>query len=214
MSPDVDRTLISKYLTGELDDAASATVEEHVATSEAWATALREEAQMEMAMFEVVDAIPEIPAKQTGWLERVMQWFRQPAGLTTLMAVAAALLLVVRMGPSDAPAYQMEVNSGEVEVRSADRHREGPAVYSNGSALDLSLVPEQEWTGTPDVTVLLDGEPLDGVEISSSAGGVVRVYGVWGEGLPTPTPGAHSVAVVLEMPDGTATQHVHAMVAR
>lgn len=214
MSPEVDHTLIARYLAGELDDAASADVEEQVASSPEWASALQKEAQLEMALFEVVDAIPTAVPTTPGMFERMVAWLRQPMGITMFLAVAAAMLLVVRMPAGEAPAYQMLATSGDVQIRSADRHREGPAVYSRGSALDLSLTPETAWSGRPEVQVLLDGVSLEGLEITRLEGGGVRLYGIWGEGLPMPETGRHSVAVMLSMPDGTVAQHVHAMETR
>jgi anti-sigma factor RsiW len=213
----VDRELLRRYLSGELDDAGTTEVERHVAESQAWADALTEEAQVELALFEVADAAAETvaeaveaPAAEPGFLEQVLAWFRRPVGLGTLVAVAAAMLLFVRLPADPAPSFRLEVTSGDQEQRSGAPSA-GPTRYSSGSALDLTVVPSEAWSGNAErVLLLLDGKPVEGAEVSNTASGGVEVYAVWGEDLTLPAAGDHTLEVVLELPDGQTVHLAHA----
>jgi anti-sigma factor RsiW len=202
MSAQVDRELLQLYVLGELDDARSAEVERLVAADPAWAEALQAEATLEVALFDVVDAAPEAaPAVEAGapWWLSMWRRLRAPAvGLT--LALGAALVVVQVSGEPELPAYSMEVQSGEAQLRSAAPTADAPT-YTRGSSLSLVLRPATRVLGAPQVRVELDGAPLRGVRVEHLEGGAVEIRGVFGEDLQEPAVGAHRVKVLIGTQD-------------
>lgn len=203
MSAQVDRELLQLYVLGELDDARSAEVERLVEAEPAWAEALQAEATLEVSLFDVVDAAPAevAPAVEAGvpWWLSMWRRLRAPVvGLT--LALGAALVVVQVSGDPELPAYSMEVQSGEAQLRSAAPVAEAPT-YTRGSSLSLVLRPATRVIGSPQVRVELDGAPLQGVRVEHLEGGAVEIRGVFGEDLQEPAVGAHRVKVLIGAQD-------------
>jgi hypothetical protein len=204
MSKPVDRDTLALYLLEELDDRATAEVERLVSEDPEWAAALQEEAQFELAMFEVADAaaarrmpvvVPAEPEAPVSWLATLRQWF-----LPAVPVLALAALLVVGLPsstPAPLPGYTLElVHGGEAMVRGAELPSSDLPIYTHGSAMELRLVPATAYGGRLSVVVTVDGAPVS-VTPEITEKGTVRIYGVFGDDLPAQTPGPHRVEVRL-----------------
>lgn len=93
---------MADYLRGDLDDATASIVEDHISSCLVCARALREEAQLEMLLYEALDTPAEaassadVPAVASR--SRRALWQRVAATVANTAAAAAALILVVSPG--------------------------------------------------------------------------------------------------------------------
>lgn len=93
---------MADYLRGDLDDATASIVEDHISSCLVCARALREEAQLEMLLYEALDtpaeaaSFADVPAVASR--SRRALWQRVAATVANTAAAAAALILVVSPG--------------------------------------------------------------------------------------------------------------------
>ena len=101
---------LADYLRGDLDEAITAVVEEHISSCLVCARALREEAQLEMLLYEALETPAELERPAAGFdviaepvadrpavasRSRRALWQRVAATVANTAAAAAALILVV-----------------------------------------------------------------------------------------------------------------------
>lgn len=183
----VDSDLVARFVLREVTEAEAAEVKRLVAEDPAWARELREQALLDVHLHEAFEQRKEARpvASPTPWWARLRRWW--PVVVPTL-ALAAALLWV----GEPAPTYELEVHGGESTLRATS----APTLrYTRGSSLDLVLRAAAPTTVLPEVVVLLDGAPLEGLEVRQVEGGSVELQGVFGEEIAEPSPGPHLLVV-------------------
>jgi hypothetical protein len=212
MNRPVDRDQIALYLLDELNDTATADVERLVADDANWAAALQEEAQMDMAIYAVVDealaqeaavaGVQTSPQAATGEARQGQAWWRRWLVPAALGPMLAAWLLVVGLpgSPEQMPSYELEmVSRGEMMTRGEADPKAGPAVFTDGSGLKLVLRPKKAYGAKPQVRVSIDGDVVD-VDLRITGSGAVRIQGVFGDDLPSLSVGDHQLEVRIAAP--------------
>lgn len=124
---------LADYLRGDLDDATTALVEEHISSCLVCARALREEAQLEMLLYEALDTpaeaagfdvvaepVADVPAVASR--SRRALWQRVAATVANTAAAAAALILVVSpgqpLGTTGSQSVSMDASGNTVTAAS------------------------------------------------------------------------------------------------
>ena len=195
MATAVDNELLQLYILGELDDASAAKVEALVADDPAWAKALQAEAQLEMAMFTVVDAVPTSAAPAPAPARSWWSWFRLPTLIPTLVVAATVVFFVAPRSADHDVTWHLEVQGGESAQRGAPVA--GEATYTTGSLITLIVRPETRTDDDHRVSLWIDGKPVK-IPVTHEDGGAITISGVFGETLPVLTPGHHQLQINID----------------
>lgn len=192
MSREVDDELLARFVLRETTSAEDAFVHARVAEDPAWAEALRVQAQLDLVIHEALDELasraPEVAPVTAPWWKRWRAWL-VPA--VPALALATALL-VLRTPPPSTVTYELDVVGGEsIERGDADEALR----FTEGSTMSLVLRAASPTDARPDISVTLDGAPLEGVDVRLAPGGSVQISGRFGDTLALPAPGAHVLTV-------------------
>lgn len=201
----VDLELIDRYLLREASPAEVAEVEGLVATDPSWAAAVRRQAEVELALMGAVDELVAraVPAEAAprGWWARLLHAIAGPGGVALVVVTAAALLFApIRVAPDGAPGdvrWTVDPVLGEVADRSEGAAAGLPPVFGAGSLMSVTLRPASRLPrgAAPAVEVLLDDAPLGGAKIEVAPEGAVSVKLTFGDGVPAPAPGPHTLTI-------------------
>ena len=128
---------LADYLRGDLDEATTTVVEEHISSCLVCARALREEAQLEMLLYEALETPAELARPAAGFdviaepvadrpavanRSRRALWQRVAATVANTAAAAAALILVVSpgqpLGTTGSQSVSMDASGNTVTAAS------------------------------------------------------------------------------------------------
>ncbi|MCR9164422.1 MAG: hypothetical protein ACE37F_06700 [Nannocystaceae bacterium] len=175
---------LAEYLRGDLDAAAASLVEEHISSCLVCARALREEAQLEMLLYEALDTADEAagfdvvaePLAPVASRSRRALWQRFVATVANTAAAAAALVLVVSpgqpLGASGSQSVSMDASGNTVTA----------AAFVNDDLCFPTVVPDPADEDCDDPVVAVT-DPDDYLSPFDSDLGVSNVVAVRGTAL-------------------------------